>query len=221
MNKETPTIDIARISIILVRDYAPDRLTLSKSMPLPFSPFIEQDAYSYKTIDLTKSEPLTYIKHRYKDLWLYIENGKPIFKPLQRDWSGFTTYKPPTYFWIDYLEFPSFILYQQPIYGDKNIKYLIYSEAYYTDLKTGKPDVFNPAIYMGWAKNPLVASRFSFTSIEWADLLTMNIPAKTFFTGAKQIPETYIISETASKQKPLPPLYSPQQDKNKKIIVKK
>lgn len=209
MNKNrTPTMDITRISTLLVRDYVPDRLTLPKTMGLPFAPFAEEDKYIYKTIDLTNSEPLTYLKHRYKDLWLYVENNKPVFKHLQRNYNGFTDYKPPTFFWIEYLEFPSFVLYLQPEFGSsKKIYYLIYTEAYYHDKKTGQPDKENPVIYMGFTTEPMKATRFSFENIEWGDYININIPARTFFTNAKQREETYIISETGrGARRPLPPL---------------
>ncbi len=165
-------ISIESLPILLLKDYRQEYFTLPKSQGSNFAPVINIDTYSFPAVSLIKKDPLCYIKHKTKDLWLYEnKDGSLEFKHLQRDYEGFATFKQPTFFFIDYLEEPTFILYRPVKYGVNYFLFLV------CDLGPGN----NMDLY--WADKAQYATRFFYNIIEWREYLTENIAAKVFFAG--------------------------------------
>jgi len=158
-------ININKINIILLRDYKEEFFDISPACYLNFDPIEEPGKCKYIVIKPHLQDSLCYIKHKKKDNWIYEENEKLLFKPLQEDKNGFVIYKPPVVFWIWYLEHPTFILYKYIAYGNPNLLYLVYSEN-------------NGNIQLLWTTNQYKASIFIYEEIEWNKLLNHNLHAK-------------------------------------------
>lgn len=185
---ETSALDISKISSLFLRSYNPKSFDLPPNTAFNFSPFVKLGTKTYAKTELWKAWPLTFMRHRFKDMWLYVEDNKPVFKTIQRDWNGFAKYTPPQNFFIEYLEGPTFILYTEDHmeYGNSDIKFIVYSEMWHYD-STGKPDTLNPIILVGFTTNSLKATRFSFNAYKWSDYINNNTPAHSTYTGSKNV----------------------------------
>lgn len=171
------TININNLSITLMRDYKKEFFNIPQSCYLNFSPIAEPNVYTYKTILLNKKDPLCYIKHKTKDLWVYEENdGKLVFKQIHVNNRSLCTdvtnkcstmMEQPKVFWIEYVEEPVFVLYKTFGPGVEKVAYLEYVE-------------INNSIYMHWVYDFTYATKFSFTefNLDWSVYITKNEQAK-------------------------------------------
>ena len=167
-------MELNNLNIRLIRDPKPERFVIPANVSFKFKPFLDNVRWEYRTIDLVKQDPMCYVKHKKHDLWLYEVNGKPKLLPPQRTETGFTTYKQPLVLFIDYLDKPSFVMYDKGRFGQtpKMRRYLRYGE------EDGK-------IFMDWTNNPSSASLFFYSDYnrtDWDDLINQNIPARISFT---------------------------------------
>lgn len=172
-------MDVNNLSILFIRDYRPEYFNVSSTAYLNYHPFVELNKPIYKTIHLAKKDALCYIKMKNTEQFVYEKGGKFSFRYLQRDKTGFQDYEPPQPFYLDYLEEPTFILYNHVGVGIQAFNYLIYGE------RDGK-------IYMKWTRDSNNATVFKYDDYEtndWTEKLTSNIPAAISFTTENKLKE--------------------------------
>lgn len=209
-----PALDITKMNVAFIRSINPERVVNMPRKYMPFDIFMEntlpdefsktyrdmKQKWTFRTTDFNRGSPITYLKLEQNarptgledvDLWAYTAGKEEniTFKPLMRDRIGFTTYVEPTKFFIEYLEFPTFMLYIQSNFGEKRIKFLRYAEK-----QIGK----KRHVWTGWTYEPLKATRFVYPTFNRSDTLIRHIPAHTHFTSAEQKPEKYKIAESGS-----------------------
>lgn len=126
--------------------------------------YMPLDYYNLNTyvIDPYRNDPLCYIMYptNIDNLWLYNTNNGLVFTPLQRNYTGFTTYIPPTVFFVAYLEIPYFILYISLGIGKQNVKYLKYKE------DGGK-------IKMSFVDTAKESTKFKYDDVLWTDIINI------------------------------------------------
>jgi hypothetical protein len=149
-------LNVDNLAITLMRDYHKETLSVRPNIYLNYQPVVQTDVPTYRTVSLTKKDPNCYIKLEKRDLWVYEEGDKLVFKPLHQDnWSLCTgscssSIKQPQVFFIEYVEEPMFVLYKNVAMGDPNVLYLEYVEV-------------NNYIYMHWVSGFTYATKFTFT----------------------------------------------------------
>lgn len=158
-------------SIKLLRDYKLEPNILSPSTYYNFSPVLKP-GYHYREINLFRKDPVCYIKHKTQDLWIYMIKGKLYFTRLIRNVNGFTCYKHPQVFFIEYLDHPRFMLYIQP-HNTKTL-FLVYKET-------------SNSIYLGLTEDPLQATIFKYQGNRWNQLINWNVHAKQRAVGANKV----------------------------------
>ena len=153
-------LNINNISITLMRDFEKEYFNLPNNTYLNYSPVTNIDDYTYKTISLNKKDTLCYIKHKTKELWIYEEDNKLIFKPLQKS-NLYTLYKQPTVFFIEYVVEPVFFIYKPLGIGNPNILYLNYNDN---------------SVLLKWVNTYENATKFMFSelNLEWPEFITQN-----------------------------------------------
>lgn len=160
-------VDINQINITLMRDFRKEYFNLPPNVYLEFSPVMSLNTHEYPVIDPNRKDPTCYIKHKYKDLWVYEENNNLIFKPLQKDIRSFGKYVPPKVFFLEYIEEPIFFIYKPLGFGVPKISYLYYIE-------------ISNKIYITWVDYFDDATKFKFTEInlDWTAYDDQNVFAK-------------------------------------------
>lgn len=116
------------LPIKFIKNMYKETAVYPKTMYLEWAPFAD-DMEGPRDVETEfhKKDPLTYIKHKDKDLWLYDIEGKLKWAPLHCDKKGFT-FKQPQPFWVEYLKEPTFFLYKIIGFGKTKKKYLSYKE---------------------------------------------------------------------------------------------
>jgi hypothetical protein len=136
-----------------------------------YSPVAPPEKLIYEITMLNRKDPLTYIKLLNEDKWLYIYNDNTFkFSELIYDPHSFINYVQPSYFYIDYLDHPKFILYRHRKYGTNKIQYLIYNEN-------------NNKIHVQLTSDKKKATIFSFEDFGWNEYLTQHLHAKVAAIG--------------------------------------
>jgi hypothetical protein len=171
-------MNIDKLSIILTRDFKKEYIEFENNY-LKYAP-LNKDAEEghgiYREIDMIKRDNQCYIKHKYKNLWLYDIEGKAVFLPLHKRKGDFTN-RQPTVCWIEYTYTPMFIIYKPTKYGGNNVFLLNYLE------KDGK-------IIVSWKDHISKATMFRYNVIQWKEYLydenkTFNDLTKKSFTQYK------------------------------------
>lgn len=164
-------INIETLPIILIKDIKREYFTIPKTKPLNYAPIIDIDRYHYPIVSLIKKDPVCYIKHKTQDLWLYQNiNGDLEFTYLQRNHDGFEAFIQPLFFFINYLEVPTFIMYRPVRFNSNYFMYLV------CDIN------IDNKINLYWTDKIQYATRFTYDIIKWKEYLYENIPAKILFT---------------------------------------
>jgi hypothetical protein len=163
-------LDINQVSIVLMRDYEKEFFDLPKNMYSDYAPVIELNTHRYKSILLEKKDPICYIKHKNKDLWVYEDKNKGgfIFKPLQKDTVSFGKYIPPTVFYLEYIGEPIFFLYIPIAMGYTQPRYISYND---------------DSVLFSYTTSASNATKFIFTEIDldWSNYITQNLYAKNYY----------------------------------------
>ena len=161
-------------SIILIRDFRKEDFYILPNSYLPYSLTkynIDKDGYS--RLDFERKNHLCYIKHKHKDLWLYVIDNKPVWKPLHpvhynqdkihypRRYARRSEALPhyPTVFWLYYLKESTFAIYKPFTYNSMEVNYIKYNK------KSGD---------ISFVTDVYDASIFSYKKIRWADFIHHN-----------------------------------------------
>lgn len=164
---------------LLMRDIKPERFSLPPNSPFPFHPFVDLGSLNYRTISPAKKDPVTYVKLKDENLWLYEnKDGTLRFNHLERFYTGFVPYKNPQVFWLNYIYEQTFIMYKPTGNTVASTKYVYYNDD-------------NGTIVFKWVDNAYEATFFYFGEMEWEEFLTQNILARITFTDAQLRPELY------------------------------
>lgn len=167
-------MDINKLPFLMLRDYKKEEFNIPISSYLNYSPIKKPNTEEYNVIQPYRQDPLCYIRHVKKDLWVYEINKELKLLPLQRNRDGFVVYKQPEVFYLDYLEHPMFILYKNVSFGNPKVVYLKYTPT------TGLPK-------FEWVDNAAKGTRFLYPEIEWRQELNANLIAKKLYSGKDKI----------------------------------
>ena len=147
-------------SIILLRDIYKENFKLTPNAYLPYSLTVYNiDKAGYSRLDLEKKDHICYIKHKHKDLWLYVINNKPVWRPLHAVHYNKDKIKYPTVFWLYYLKESTFAIYKPFTYNSMEVNYIKYNK------KTGN---------ISFVTDVYDATIFSYEKTRWRDFLTNN-----------------------------------------------
>lgn len=154
-------LNINNISIKLMRDFEKEYFDLPNNTYLNYSPIAPIATSTYKTISPNKKDTLCYIKHTTKELWIYEEDNKLIFKPLQKS-NLFTKYVQPCVFFLEYIVEPVFFIYKPLGIGKPNVAYLYYNDN---------------SVILKWVDTFDQATKFMFSelNLEWPEFITQNL----------------------------------------------
>lgn len=169
-------MDINNLSIVFLRDYKKEWFYISNKSYLNYSPVSEPEKEIYKITHPDRYDTVTYIKHKYKDYWLYYEDQKLTFKPLQVDNNAMykVHYKQPVVLYFYYLGDAEFFLYYNNHFAHRDIDYLVYKE-------------IDNKIYTSFSKDINKATRFRYKYIQWKEELNHNLLGKALHQGIKNI----------------------------------
>lgn len=171
-------MDINKISVLFVKDYKKNTFYISDTSYLNYSPVAKPTKLIYRILQPHRSEPLTYIKHKTKELFLYEDHitKKLVFRPLilEKDTVYKLNYIQPLVLYVGYLEYPTFLLYRNRHFAQKDIDYIIYSE-------------IDNKIKISWTKDPKKATVFKFRYVKWKEELNHNLIGKSLNQGLQII----------------------------------
>lgn len=118
---------------------------------------------NYLPTEFSRRDPVTYIKIKGEDLWLYEKDQQLYFDRIESDL--FYKYRQPYVLWLNYLGENTFILYKQLGYGLNNVMGHIYnrnSNVIYVNYTQ-----HNGRISMRWTTDIRFATRFVYDFITW------------------------------------------------------
>ena len=119
--------NVDKIKLQFMLDYKEEAYWIPQSTYLNYSPVLEPEKYKLRTISIEKKYPLCYIK--IDDKWAYWIDNKLSMLPLIKDNKqiyGFTKYRIPCVFFIEYLTDELFFLYINTQFGASSFLYLVY-----------------------------------------------------------------------------------------------
>ena len=115
--------------------------------------------------EFSRKDPVTYIKIKGRDLWLYEKNQQLYFNKIESNL--FYKYRQPYVLWINYLGNNTFILYKQLGYGLNNVIGHIYDRN--TNVIYMNYTQHNNTISIRWTNDIRFATRFVYDIITWND----------------------------------------------------
>lgn len=152
--------DVDKIKIQFMLDYKKDSYWIPQTSYLNYSPVLQPNTYSLRTISIEKKHPVCYVKLENK--WIYNINNKLVFSTLIPDTKniyGFIPVRIPCVFFIAYVNDNNvmntnnlFFLYINTKFGTKNFEYLTYN---------------NDTKEIGLTTKPCDITYFKFNQIPW------------------------------------------------------
>jgi len=121
---------VNNLNISFVKSFTKHNFIFPENSFKDFTPFYtNHNCKNYDITNFNKKDPLTYLKFKCHNLWLY-ENydGSLGFDFLRRNYNGFSDYIQPLVLFIHYINESNFILYTHRNFGNPNLLYLVYYE---------------------------------------------------------------------------------------------
>ena len=121
-------MDIHDLAIEFNRGYKKEYFKIPQNVSAGYSAWDRnQERGAYPPVKFHKKDPITLIRLRDTDLWLYERDNKFMFQPVQWIKYGFAT-EQPLALWIEYPKERHFILYKTEGFGITKKFFLVYAE---------------------------------------------------------------------------------------------
>jgi hypothetical protein len=155
-------VDDLRIEFL--KDFRKEYNQIQINKSYNFGPLLNTSD-TYQPTEFSRKDPVTYIRIKGTDLWLYEKNQQLYFDKIEPDL--FYKYRQPYVIWIEYLGKNVFILYKLLGYGLNNIMGHIYdrnSNVVYMNYMQ-QDDKIN----ITWVDDFRFATRFVYDTLTWND----------------------------------------------------